>query len=252
MSEKILILDFGSQYTQLIARRIRELNVYCEILPYNAALRLDDSTKAVILSGSPFSVTDKNALKLDLHQIIGKKPVLGICYGAQLIADFYGGKVQSSSKREYGKAKLVMDREGVLFKGLGKKGHTFVVWMSHGDQVRTLPEGFHAIAHSRNTPIAAMEHPQRRLYATQFHPEVAHTEFGQKHRLGDIRDAACARELGRVLKPGEGRRHDGQNPHRGSVGAAGRRARMGPNSSSELCRPVRLPRGLLHKEVRTE
>ncbi len=181
MSEKILILDFGSQYTQLIARRIRELNVYCEILPYNAALRLDDSTKAVILSGSPFSVTDKNALKLDLHQIIGKKPVLGICYGAQLIADFYGGKVQSSSKREYGKANISkVLKKDTLLKFLP---HDAQVWMSHSDTIIQIPEQFELLASTESVEVAIFRSKEsafdQPVYCLQFHPEVTHTLEGK-------------------------------------------------------------------------
>ena len=121
MHEKILILDFGSQYTQLIARRVRELNIYSEIVPYNKIPDLDDSIKAVILSGSPFSVTDKKALQIDLDKIIGQKPVLGICYGAQYIAHKMGGNVQRSEKREYGKASLESVKEDPFLKGI-KKG----------------------------------------------------------------------------------------------------------------------------------
>lgn len=118
--EKIVILDFGSQYTQLIARRIRELNIYSEILPYNKIPKLDKSVKAVILSGSPFSVTEEKALQIDLKKIIGKKPVLGICYGAQYIAHNLGGKVQRSEKREYGKAKLEKIAKDPFLKGIKK------------------------------------------------------------------------------------------------------------------------------------
>lgn len=195
MSEKILILDFGSQYTQLIARRIRELNVYCEILPYNAALKLDDSTRAIILSGSPFSVTDKNALKLDLHQIIGKKPVLGICYGAQLIADFYGGKVQSSSKREYGKASIskVLKKDPLL-KFLP---HDAQVWMSHSDTIIQIPEQFELLASTESVEVAIFRSSEgafaKPVYCLQFHPEVTHTLEGKDLLQNFVYDiAGCA------------------------------------------------------------
>ena len=139
MHEKILILDFGSQYTQLIARRVRELNIYSEIVPYNKIPTLDDSIKAIILSGSPFSVTDEKALQIDLAQIIGKKPVLGICYGAQYIAQKMGGNVQRSEKREYGKAKLGKVKKDPFLKGIKTDSQ---VWMSHGDTITEVPKGF--------------------------------------------------------------------------------------------------------------
>ncbi len=178
--DKILILDFGSQYTQLIARRIRECQVYSEIHSYAMALDAVRSMapKGIILSGGPASVYETGAPHCDPRLFEMGVPVLGICYGMQLIGKMLGGEVTRSEKREYGKAKLVMDREGALFKGLGKKGHSFVVWMSHGDQVRTLPAGFHTIAHSKNTPVAAMEHPHKKIYGLQFHPEVIHTPRG--------------------------------------------------------------------------
>ena len=137
MTEKILILDFGSQYTQLIARRIRELNTYCEIVPYNKAPALDEGTKAIILSGSPFSVKEANALKLELDSLVGQRPVLAICYGAQLIADYYGGTVERSEKREYGKAQLSrIYQNGSFLKGVSLHSQ---VWMSHADTVTKIP-----------------------------------------------------------------------------------------------------------------
>ena len=133
MNEKILILDFGSQYTQLIARRIRELNVYSEIVPYNKLPELTADIKGIVLSGSPFSVTDEKALKINLDQIIGQRPVLGICYGAQYIAQSFGGRVQASQKREYGKAHLskIIGTDRFL-KGIEQGSQ---VWMSHGDTI---------------------------------------------------------------------------------------------------------------------
>lgn len=187
MKEKVLILDFGSQYTQLIARRIRELNVYSEIVPYNKVPLLDDSIKAVILSGSPFSVLDENALLADLGAIIGKKPVLGICYGAQLTAQYFGGTVGKSHKREYGKANLKnIYKEDRFFQGIDLHSQ---VWMSHSDTVKKLPEGFELLADtvdfSANTEggaIAAFKKTtaegEMPLYCIQFHPEVTHSLDG--------------------------------------------------------------------------
>ena len=183
MNEKILILDFGSQYTQLIARRIRELNIYCEIVPYNKIpTPLDDSIKAVILSGSPFSVTDEYALKIDLSAIVGQRPVLGVCYGAQLIANHYGGEVQRSLKREYGKAKLSrIDREDALFKGIGLGSQ---VWMSHGDTIMAIPEHFELLAGTDSIEVAAFKAAEGQfaapVYCLQFHPEVTHSLDGKQ------------------------------------------------------------------------
>ena len=138
MQEKILILDFGSQYTQLIARRVRELNVYCEIYPYNKYPALDASVKGVILSGSPFSVRDKAAPQPDLSAIKGKLPLLGVCFGAQYLAQHFGGEVKASDKREYGRANLsFVNTDCRLFKGISPNSQ---VWMSHGDTIERLPE----------------------------------------------------------------------------------------------------------------
>ena len=178
--DKILILDFGSQYTQLIARRVRECQIYSEIHPYTITVRevMSFSPKGIILSGGPASVYEKDAPHCD-PAILGLGiPVLGICYGMQLIGQVLGGKVARSKKREYGKATLILDKEGKLFKGIGRKGGRLEVWMSHGDQIRTLPPGFHAIAHSENTPYTAIEHQQKKIYGLQFHPEVVHTPKG--------------------------------------------------------------------------
>ncbi|MCB0642251.1 MAG: GMP synthase (glutamine-hydrolyzing), partial [Phaeodactylibacter sp.] len=153
MNDKILIFDFGSQYTQLIARRVRELNVYCEIHPYNAEPELDDSVKGIILSGSPFSVADENALQIDLDRFIGQKPVLGVCYGAQYIANYYGGRVEPSSKREYGKAALtkILEHDD-LFIGIQEGAQ---VWMSHGDTIMQIPDHFELIAGTESIEVAA-------------------------------------------------------------------------------------------------
>ncbi len=178
--DKILILDFGSQYTQLIARRVRECQIYSEIHPYDIPMNRVKSLspKGIILSGGPASVYEKNAPLCDPAVFRMGIPILGICYGMQLIAQLLGGEVTHSEKREYGKAKLTLNREGKLFKGLGRTGGQLVVWMSHGDHVKTLPPGFHAIAHSKNTPFAAIEESQKRIYGLQFHPEVVHTQRG--------------------------------------------------------------------------
>ena len=175
--DKILILDFGSQYTQLIARRVRECQIYSEIHPYDIPLSKVKllSPRGIILSGGPASVyaplCDPALFKMGI-------PVLGICYGMQLFAQLLGGEVVHSEKREYGRARLTLDREGKLFRGLGGKGSQLVVWMSHGDQVKRLPPGFHPIAHSKNTPFAAIEETRKRIYGLQFHPEVVHTQKG--------------------------------------------------------------------------
>ena len=178
--DKILILDFGSQYTQLIARRVRECQIYSEIHPYDIPAERVKSLcpKGIILSGGPASVYEKNAPLCDPAVLRMGIPVLGICYGMQLIAHLLGGEVAHSEKREYGKAKLTLGRDGKLFKGLGKKGGQLTVWMSHGDHVKALPPGFHAIAHSKNTAFAAIEETQKRIYGLQFHPEVVHTQRG--------------------------------------------------------------------------
>ena len=194
MHEKIIILDFGSQFTQLIARRVRELHVYCEIMPYNKMPELDPSVKAVILSGSPFSVRQDDALQLDLSRIVGKIPVLGVCYGAQLIANNLGGKVERSQKREYGKAKLgqILKRDPFL-KGI-KAGSQ--VWMSHGDSITELPSDFEMLAHTEGGVTAAFKRKnlpgQAPVYAIQFHPEVTHSLDGLKLLKNFIIDiAAC-------------------------------------------------------------
>jgi len=178
--DKILILDFGSQYTQLIARRVRECQIYSEIHPFDISVEKVKSLspKGIIFSGGPASVYEKQAPHCDPGLLNMGIPVLGICYGMQLVAQLMGGEVTHSKRREYGKAKLTLDRGGELFKGMGNKGSQWVVWMSHGDHVKTLPQGFHSIAHSKNTPFAAMEDPQKKIYGLQYHPEVVHTQRG--------------------------------------------------------------------------
>jgi GMP synthase (glutamine-hydrolysing) len=178
--DKILILDFGSQYTQLIARRVRECQIYSEIHPYNlSAEKIKSlSPKGIILSGGPASVYGKQSPQCDPDLFKIGIPILGICYGMQLMGHLLGGKVAHSEKREYGKAKVTIDLAGKLFRSLGRKGSQLDVWMSHGDQILTLPKGFHALAHSKNTPFAAFEDPLRKIYGLQFHPEVVHTPKG--------------------------------------------------------------------------
>jgi GMP synthase (glutamine-hydrolysing) len=178
--DKILILDFGSQYSQLIARRIRECKIYSEIYPPDMDVEKIKSLspKGIIFSGGPASVYEKNAPRCDPALLRMDIPILGICYGMQLIAHLLGGEVTHSERREYGKAKLILDRSGKLFQHIGRKGDQLDVWMSHGDQIKTLPSGFDAVAHSKNTPFAAMEDASKRIYGLQFHPEVVHTPKG--------------------------------------------------------------------------
>ncbi len=178
-SEKVLILDFGSQYTQLIARRIREAKVYCEIHPYNRSLAFIKSFKAsgIILSGGPSSVFDKGAPVVPKGIFSLGVPILGICYGMQLTAKLLGGVVEKSEKREYGGASLTIDSKGDLFRGI--KHRSIKVWMSHGDRIERLPRAFTSIAHSSNSKFSAMRHLARRIYGVQFHPEVAHTPAGR-------------------------------------------------------------------------
>jgi GMP synthase (glutamine-hydrolysing) len=178
--QKILILDFGSQFTQLIARRVREMNVYCEIVPYNKAPQITDDIRGIILSGSPFSVRQPDALRLDLDQLAGKRPLLGICYGAQLTADFYGGEVGRSEKREYGKVMLSHHAaQDPFFADISKRSQ---VWMSHSDSIVRLPEGFEVLGHSDTIPYAAFRSSEGRfaqpVYGIQFHPEVYHSLEG--------------------------------------------------------------------------
>ncbi len=176
---QILILDFGSQYTQLIARKLRSLKVYCEIMPFRASVEeiLSADPKGIILSGGPSSVYDTKAPKPDPAVLSLGVPVLGICYGMQLIAAEMGGKVLKSASREYGFAKVRSRGGSKLFKGVPAE---LKVWMSHGDEVKTLPYGFRALASTPGVPAAAMESVERGLYAVQFHPEVHHTEHGVK------------------------------------------------------------------------
>ena len=176
MTEKILIIDFGSQYTQLIARRVREMQVYCEIHPFNNLPELDDTVRGVILSGSPRSVRDEGAPRINLDAIKGKLPLLGVCYGAQYLAHFYGGKVEASPSREYGRARMrVLDSDDELMQGLKAESQ---VWMSHGDTITSIPEGYHIIASTEDVAVAAYRIAAEQTWAIQFHPEVYHSEEG--------------------------------------------------------------------------
>lgn len=176
MQEKILILDFGSQYTQLIGRRVRELNIYCEIHPYNHFPAIDETVKGVILSGSPASVRDEKAPVPDLSDIKGKLPLLGVCYGAQYLAHNFGGEVLPSDSREYGRANLgYIDQENELFKQLTLNTQ---VWMSHGDTIERLPENYKVIASTADVKNAAYTIEGEQTWAIQFHPEVYHTTEG--------------------------------------------------------------------------
>jgi len=178
MQEKILILDFGSQYTQLIGRRVRELNVYCEIHPFNHFPKIDDTVKGVILSGSPFSVRDAQGPRIDLSEIKGSIPLLGVCYGAQYMAHFFGGEVALSNSREYGRANLnYVDTNNELFHGISTGTQ---VWMSHGDTINRIPSNYTVIASTNDVEYAAYKIENEKTYAIQFHPEVYHTTEGSK------------------------------------------------------------------------
>jgi GMP synthase (glutamine-hydrolysing) len=188
MTEKILILDFGSQFTQLIARAVREANVYCEIVPFNKPVEFEPSLKGIILSGSPFSVNEEKAPDVNIQAFIEKVPVLGICYGAQLTAKRFGGRVEKSDKREYGRAQLHLKKEDVLLKDVSEKSQA---WMSHSDTIKELPAGFELLADTESIPIAAFRKSDPDsyrdgsltsfpLYGVQFHPEVYHTTEGKK------------------------------------------------------------------------
>ncbi|MGZ8554736.1 MAG: glutamine-hydrolyzing GMP synthase [Chitinophagaceae bacterium] len=197
MTEKILILDFGSQYTQLIARAVREANVYCEIFPFNKSFEFEPNLKGIILSGSPCSVNEEDAPDVNVQGFINKVPVLGICYGAQLTAKRFGGRVEKSDKREYGRAQLHIIKEDVLLKNVSSQSQA---WMSHSDTIKELPAGFELLADTQSIPVAAFKKSEVRnqipdasnqtsdlrprtsfpLYGVQFHPEVYHTTEGKK------------------------------------------------------------------------
>lgn len=179
MTEKILILDFGSQYTQLIARTVREANVYCEIVPYNNPISYEPGLKGIILGGSPFSVNEEKALIVDIKAMADKLPVLGICYGAQLTAKLFGGQVGKSDKREYGRAIFKIDKEDILLENVSAQSQ---VWMSHSDTIKELPDGFELLGTTDSIPVAAFKRKENGhcpLYGLQFHPEVYHSAEGK-------------------------------------------------------------------------
>jgi len=176
--QEILIIDFGSQYTQLIARRVRELNVYCEIHPFNKIPEITENIKGVILSGSPSSVMEEGAPAIDLSLFKGRLPLLGVCFGAQLLAKEFSGSVEKSDSREYGRARLVsVDSDDRLFRGIPAQSQ---VWMSHGDTIMRLPEGARLTASTESVTNAAFSFEGEDTYCIQFHPEVTHSEDGRK------------------------------------------------------------------------
>ncbi|MFM1963059.1 MAG: synthase [Bacteroidota bacterium] len=180
MAEKIIILDFGSQYTQLIARAVREANVYCEIIPYHKEIDFSEDLKGIILSGSPFSVNDSNAPEVDIRALASRRNILGICYGAQSTAKQFGGRVERSAKREYGRAILETGSAHPLFQEVPE---TSQVWMSHGDSILELPDNASVLATTSSIPVAAFQLNETGLHeilGLQFHPEVYHSEFGKK------------------------------------------------------------------------
>ncbi|MEP2402798.1 MAG: glutamine-hydrolyzing GMP synthase, partial [Nonlabens ulvanivorans] len=176
--DKVLILDFGSQYTQLIARRVRELNIYSEIHPFNKVPSNLDDYKAIILSGSPMSVRSENAFHIELDEVRGKKPLLGVCYGAQYLAHFHGGEVGASSTREYGRANLSYIKTGEAFlEGISTGSQ---VWMSHSDTIKKLPTNGELLASTHDVENAAYKINGEDTYAIQFHPEVYHSTDGKQ------------------------------------------------------------------------
>ena len=206
MQQKIIILDFGSQTTQLIGRRVRELDTFCEILPYNKFPKDDPSVIGVILSGSPYSVHDPEAFQVELSQFVGRLPVLGICYGAQFISHTLGGKVEKADSREYGRAHLeTVDTSNPLFKGFEQHSQ---VWMSHGDTITAIPEGFQVIGSTKDVKNAAFYCPAEAvssllsplsplsspLFAVQFHPEVFHTVQGTQLLKNFVVDICGSRQ----------------------------------------------------------
>ena len=180
ITDKIIILDFGSQYTQLIARVVREANVFCEIIPFNKEIIFDETIKGIILSGSPCSVNETDAPMVDIKALANKVPILGICYGAQLTVKMYDGIVAKSNKREYGRANLEIVHENNLTKDIPTFSQ---VWMSHSDTIQQLPIGFELLGKTENIPIAAFvnnDDAANKIFGLQFHPEVYHSAEGKK------------------------------------------------------------------------
>jgi GMP synthase (glutamine-hydrolysing) len=195
MHDKVLIVDFGSQVTQLIARRVREDGVYCEIVPFQKAREAFAAMKprAVILSGGPASVLDADAPLPPPEFYQAGLPVLGICYGEQAMAHQLGGEVEGGHHREFGRAEVEVTEDCALFDGVWRKGERYPVWMSHGDRVTRLPDGFRPVATSPNAPVAAIADDKRKFYATQFHLEVVHTPHGAALLRNFVRNiAGCA------------------------------------------------------------
>jgi len=192
--DTLVLLDFGSQYSQLIARRMRELGVYCELFPHDAPAQTIRALhpRGFVLSGGPNSVVEPGAPRLPDYVLESHQPVLGICYGMQLMAQALGGEVRASSRREYGRVSVRRQGESQLFPD--SVPQNLQVWMSHGDQVERVPPGFRSVASSSTCPVAAMEDPERHLYALQFHPEVAHTEHGTEILSAFLKAAGVARE----------------------------------------------------------
>ncbi|MBT6205851.1 MAG: glutamine-hydrolyzing GMP synthase, partial [Rhodospirillaceae bacterium] len=181
-TEQVLILDFGSQVTQLIARRVREAGVYCEVLPCtvsDARIR-EFNAKAIILSGSPASTTWETAPSVPQAVFDAGVPIMGICYGEQTLCAQMGGAVETSESREFGRAFLDIKEDCALFDGVWQPGERHQVWMSHGDRITAIPEGFRVVATSEGSPFAAIANDEKRIYAVQFHPEVVHTPDGGK------------------------------------------------------------------------
>lgn len=176
MHDCIVIFDAGSQYTQLIARRIRELNVYCEIVPFNKDIKLTNNIKGIILSGSPFSVNDENAPVFNIEKFINRVPILGICYGAQFLARKFGGDIENSNYREYGRSVLEIMKKNLILKRIPENN---IVWMSHSDTILRLPENFQVIASTKTIKVAAYSNESNTIIGLQFHPEVYHTENGK-------------------------------------------------------------------------
>src|SRR6202022_4559709 len=195
MHDKILIIDFGSQVTQLIARRVREEGVYSEIVPFHkaAAAFAPMKPRGVILSGGPASVLDADAPLAPPALFTAGVPVLGICYGEQAMAQQLGGKVEGGHHREFGRAEVEIVDECALFEGVWRKGERYPVWMSHGDRVTRLPEGFRTVGKAANSPIAAIADDKRKFYATQFHLEVVHTPHGAALLRNFVRNIADCR-----------------------------------------------------------
>ena len=196
LADKILIIDFGSQYTQLIARRVRELGVYCEIYSHRASFKAikDFNANGIILSGGPETVKQKGSPKVHDKVFELGIPLLGICYGMQSIAKQQKGKVELANKREFGHADLSLKSQGSgLFKGINKKKMS--VWMSHGDHVSKLPKDFKVCATTNNSPIAAFHHPTKKIFGLQFHPEVTHTPQGKKILKNFVRDISGCKGL---------------------------------------------------------